>query len=109
MKIGNLEIATENKALILLSAQASKKEHLLIESKRAAAWLIHRMDSQNKKVAVMERLDMDPFRLVSKAPGYDVTMCRRRVRRFRCGTGRNCEHLAKRSPRSICVGCTGGK
>jgi EthD domain len=74
MKIGHLDIAIENKALILLSAKASKKEHLIAESKQVAAGLLQRMDSQYKKVAVMVRFDMDPFRLASKAPGYDVTI-----------------------------------
>jgi hypothetical protein len=74
MKIGQLDIATENKALILLTAKASKKERLVQEAKQIAARLLRRLDSQNKCVTVMARVDRDPFRLASKAPGYDVTI-----------------------------------
>jgi hypothetical protein len=74
MRSRKLDAAIENKALLLLTAKTSEKERLVDESTHLAARLLQRIASSVKGAAVMARIDRDPFKLASKAPGYDVTL-----------------------------------
>jgi hypothetical protein len=74
MKVGRRDVAVENKALILLTAKTSMKQRLVDESTKFGTLLLQRMVSSSKSVTVMARLARDPFALVSKLPGHDITI-----------------------------------
>jgi hypothetical protein len=74
MKVGQRDVAVENKALVLLTAKPSTKQRLITEAKQFATVLLERIESRRKCVNVMARLARDPFALTSKLPGHDVTI-----------------------------------
>jgi hypothetical protein len=74
MRVARRDVAVENKALILLTAKPSMKQSLVRESTQLGTSLLQRMVSSSKRVTVMARLARDPFALVSKLPGHDVTI-----------------------------------
>lgn len=74
MRVGQRDVAVENKALILLTAKASMKQRLIQESKQLGSAIAERIESTGKSVNVMSRMARDPFALTSKLAGYDVTI-----------------------------------
>jgi len=74
MRVGRRDVAVENKALVLLTAKASKKQSLIEEAKQLGSALLQRMDSNSQNVNVMARITRDPFALTSKLSGHDVTI-----------------------------------
>jgi hypothetical protein len=67
-------VATEHKVLVLLTAARGRKPRLIEECQQVASRMLRPLGSCRGQIAVMARVDIDPFRLASKAPGYDVTL-----------------------------------
>lgn len=69
-----MEISDHDKALLFLAVPGSGKKPALARVRSSAQGLLERLSSPHAGVTVMSSLPIDPFRALSKAPGYEVTV-----------------------------------
>ena len=72
--LGSMEISDHDKALLFVSARGSDKKPVLERLRASAQAALERLSSPRAGVTVMSSLPIDPFRALSRAPGYEVTV-----------------------------------
>ncbi len=69
-----MEISEDHKALVFVRVSGSRKREVVRCFRSAAPELLNALGSKGASVSVMSSLAVDPFRLMNKVDGYQVTV-----------------------------------
>ena len=69
-----MEISRDKKALLFVRASGAGKKHVVECARSAAPDLLNGLGPHSSSMTLMSSLTVDPFRLMNKIPGYQVTV-----------------------------------
>jgi hypothetical protein len=69
-----MEISRDHKTLLFVRASGARKKRVVEYLRSTAPELLNALGSANASVTVLSSLAVDPFRLLNRTPGYQITV-----------------------------------